>query len=204
MLPLWPVDAGQLPGWIMQRGKQTGVILTPDAAKLLAEQVEGNLLAAAQEIEKLALLQTSGIINASTIEDTVTDNARFDIFGLVDAALSGDAQRCIRILTHLQAEGSEPILVLWALAREIRTLMAISRESAGTSLASLFGKYRIWEKRQRGVRQFLQKHPLASCRKLLLMCSKIDQIAKGAKRGNVWDALQLLALQMAGNDILTV
>jgi DNA polymerase III subunit delta len=203
MLPLWPIAAPQLPGWIMQRAKKAGLTLTPDAANLLALQVEGNLLAAAQEIEKLLLLDTGSVIDVDTITSAVTDSARFDIFNLVDSALLGNGERSLRILQHLQAEAAEPVLVLWALARELRTLAELQKHlQKGATLGTLFSKYRIWEKRQANVRHFLRQHPLAVCRNMLAECSRIDRIIKGAVKGNTWDALQQLTLKMAGNVII--
>jgi DNA polymerase-3 subunit delta len=200
---VWPITIEQLAPWIMQRAKKIGLSILPDAAKLLAEQVEGNLLAAGQEIEKLGLLQTTGVIDVNTIEQAVTDNARFDIFNLVECALSGNGQRSIRILENLQAEGVEPVLVLWALARELRTMADLSRQvQQGANLSTLFGKYRIWEKRQNGVRQFLRQHNARSCWDLLSRSAKIDRIIKGGERGNVWLELSQLALNMSGNVII--
>jgi DNA polymerase-3 subunit delta len=204
-LPLWPIAPAQLPGWIMQRAKKAGLTLTTDAAKLLAGQIEGNLLAAAQEIEKLLLLEVSGVIDVDMITTAVTDSARFDIFNLVDSALLGEGQRSLHILKHLQAEGTEPVLVLWALARELRTLTDLQKQaSQGKPLGSLFSKYRIWEKRQANVRHFLRQHPLARCHAMLSECSQIDRTIKGARKGNTWDALQQLTLRMAGSDIIKV
>jgi len=202
-LQIWPIPLEQLPAWIMQRGKKSGLNLTLDAAKFLADQVEGNLLAAAQEIEKFGLLQISGTLDQTTLAKIVTDNSRFDIFSLVECALSGDSQRCLRILDNLRAEDTEPVLILWALSRELRTLAEISKQAKqGVALSSLFAKYRIWEKRQPKVKRFLQQHQPAACLKMLADAAKIDRTIKGAGEGNVWDAFQKLTLQMAGNAIL--
>jgi DNA polymerase III subunit delta len=202
-LPIWPIPAAQLPAWIIQRAKKTGLTITNDAAKLLAQQVEGNLLAAAQEIDKLLLLDTQNIIDVNTITSAVTDSSRFDIFTLVDCALIGNATRALHILKNLQAEADEPVLVLWALARELRTLASLHKQlQQGANLASLFSKYRIFEKRQPNVRHFLRQHTHATCKELLSACARIDRMIKGAAPGNVWDALQQLALHMAGSVII--
>jgi DNA polymerase-3 subunit delta len=203
MVPIWPIVGPQLPGWIMQRAKKAGLTLTSDAANLLALQIEGNLLAAAQEIEKLLLLDHAGVIDVDTIISAVTDSARFDIFNLVDSALLGNGERSLRILQHLQAEAAEPVLVLWALARELRTLAELQKHlQKGAALGTLFSKFRIWEKRQANVRHFLRQHSLAVCRNMLAECAHIDRIIKGAVKGNTWNALQQLTLKMAGNDII--
>jgi DNA polymerase-3 subunit delta len=202
-IPIWPIAIEQLPQWIMLRAKKSSLSMTLDAAKRLAELVEGNLLAAAQEIEKLGLLQNTGTIDVATVEQAVTDNARFDIFTLVECALSGNTQRSIRILENLQAEDAEPLLVLWALTREVRTLAEIAQQAKqGVALGSLFSKYRIWEKRQPSVRRFLQQHSPNSCWGLLSQSAQIDRLIKGARSGNIWSELQQLTLRIAGTAII--
>ena len=197
VIAIWPIPIDQLPQWIMQRAKKIKLNITKPAAEILATQVEGNLLAAAQEIEKLALLQTGDIIDAKTIENTVTDNAHFDIFTLVDCALSGNHKRSLRILENLCAEDTEPVLVLWALTREIRMLADIAKQTKqGHPLSSLFAKFRIWEKRQPSVRAFLQRQSQQTCWGLLAQAAQIDRMIKGAEKGNVWDSLQRLVLSL--------
>jgi len=206
-LPIWPIASEQLPTWINQRAKKLGLALTPDATKLLADHVEGNLLAAAQELEKLCLLKlpSNKTIDAAIIENAATDNAHFDIFGLVECALSGNSKRCVRILDILKAEDTEPPLLLWALTRELRTLADIAKQmKAGIAMGTLFSKFRIWEKRQPSVRRFLQQHSVISCWELLSQAAKIDRLIKGGSKGNVWCALQQLTLQMAGNAIIKI
>jgi DNA polymerase-3 subunit delta len=208
VIQIWAVGLDQLPNWIMQRAKKSALTLTPDAAKLIADQVEGNLLAAAQEIEKLVLLQSGTqdapiTLDAAAIAKIISDNARFDIFSLVECALAGNGSRSLRILDNLQAEGVEPVLVLWALAREVRTLAELARQTRqGVQLGVLFSQFRIWEKRQPGVRRFLQQNTQRGCWKLLLESAKIDRIIKGAAMGKVWNELKQLALKIAGNDII--
>ena len=203
VLQIWPLPIEQLPQWISQRAKKAGMTFTKEAAQLLAEQVEGNLLAAAQEIEKLGLLNHKGVIDHHAIDAAVTDNARFDIFSLVECALSGNTRRSLRILENLRAEDSEPILILWALAREVRTMASMARQmQQGASLNPLFSQYRIWEKRKAGVRHFLQQHKYADCLWMLSQSAKIDSIIKGNSPGNVWDELERLTLKITGNGIL--
>ena len=197
VIQIWPIAVEQLPQWIIQRANKANFSLTTQAANWLATLVEGNLLAAAQEIEKLALLQPGGTLDQQTIEDAVTDHARFDIFTLVDCVLSGNCKRSLRILDNLRAEDTEPVLILWALTREIRTLADMAKQvKTGTPLSSLFGKFRIWEKRQPAVRAFLQRHQQSACWALLLDAASIDSIIKGADAGNVWDKLQNLVVKI--------
>lgn len=205
VMPIWPINPDQLPQWIISRAKKLNLTITKEAAERLAAEVEGNLLAASQEIEKLSLLQPAGTISPDTIETAVTDNARFDIFNLVDSALQGNSKRSIRILETLAAEDTEPTLVLWALTRELRTLSEIQKKlKQGISLSNLFSQYRIWEKRQPATRAFLQRHPLQSCWDLLIIAAKIDRIIKGVESGNVWDELQDLVIKMARRPPLAI
>ena len=197
ILPIWPVPAEQLPQWIMQRAKKINLQLTLPAAERLATLVEGNLLAAAQEIEKLSLLYPDKILDHQAIENAVMDNARFDIFNLVDSALLGDRARCLRILHNLAEEGIEPTLILWALTRELRVLADIQKQlQQGIALPTLLNKARIWEKRQAGCRAFLQRHTQRSCWKLLICAAKLDRVIKGVERGNMWDELEALIIQL--------
>lgn len=202
VIQIWPITAEQLPQWIKQRAQKFGLIgMTKDAADLLAAHVEGNLLAAAQEIEKLSLLQSTAAIDKETIENFLADNARFDIFHLVESALLGNNKRCLRILDHLKAEDTEPPIVLWALTRELRMLADMAKQTKqGVALASLFSQFRIWEKRQSGVRHFLQRHSQENCWDFLSQAAKIDRIIKGSDAGNIWDELQILTLGVCYNN----
>lgn len=197
VMPIWPISAEQLPQWILQRARKTHLQLTPQAAERLAALVEGNLLAAAQEIEKLSLLYPNQVLDHQTIENAVMDNARFDIFNLADSALLGNGLRCIRILKNLNDEGIEPTLVLWALTREIRVLADMQKQlQQGGSLPSLFAKARIWEKRQAGFRAFLQRNKSRNCSDLLINAAKIDRMIKGIEIGDVWNELESFIIQM--------
>ena len=122
---VWPLNAREFNGWVQQRMRQRGLDATPEAVALLADRVEGNLLACMQEIDKLYLLQDGGVVDADAIMSLVGDNARYDVYGLVDSALSGDGSRSVRILQGLCAEGLAPQVVVWALARELRQLAAM-------------------------------------------------------------------------------
>lgn len=197
IIQIWPIASDQLPQWIMQRATQANFTMTKEAASWLAAQVEGNMFAAAQEIEKLSLLQAGGTLDHLTIENAVTDHARFDIFTLVDSALSANKKRCLRILQNLAAEDTEPVLVLWALTRELRTMADLSRQKQqGIALSNIFSKYRIWEKRQPAVRAFLQRHSEKDCWKMLEKAAEIDRIIKGVEPGNVWNQLQNFVIQI--------
>jgi len=122
-LPVWPVEVARLPQWLRSRARAAKIALSEEAVAMLAERCEGNLLAAQQEIDKLALLSTSGTtVGVAEVAASSTDSARFDIFQLAEAVRGADCARALRILGGLQAEGGEPPLVLWALLRELRSL----------------------------------------------------------------------------------
>jgi DNA polymerase-3 subunit delta len=198
-LQVWPVEPRALPGWVQQRMRARGMQATPESAQLLAERVEGNLLAAAQEVEKLRLLYGEGAIGVEQVEEGVADSARYDIFELVDTALLGDAARTSRVIEGLRAEGVEPILVLWALLRECRTLAAMAEELAsGGNVEAVMGRHRVWDKRKGPVRAALQRHNLKRWLQLLRRGGRIDRMIKGSEPGNPWDELLQLALLMAG------
>lgn len=191
MIPIWPISLQQLPAWIIQRAKKLELTITTSAANLLAARVEGNLLAAAQELEKLRLLQNTNALTDAVIENTVTDHAHFDLFALVDSALAGDRSRSLRILSHLRSSDVEPILVLWALTRELRIQCDILKQmQEGASLSNLFPKFRIFEKRQPSVRAFLQRQKIDTCWKRLQEAAHIDRMLKGAELGNPWVELE--------------
>jgi DNA polymerase-3 subunit delta len=201
VITIWPITPDQMPAWIMQRAKKINLTINKQDAEWLASQLEGHLLAASQEIEKLALLQPHGTLNNETIQAAVTDNARFDIFSLVDSALLGKTNRTLRILQNLTDEDIEPTLVLWALTRELRTLTELQKKIAeGHSLTSLFTSFRIWEKRQPNVKAALQRHKQSDFWDLLIHAAKIDRIIKGAEIGNIWDELQILAIKLSNKN----
>lgn len=199
VIQVWPVELKQLPGWIAQRMRGKEMQPTAEAVTLLAERVEGNLLAAAQEIEKLFLLHGPGAIDASTVSEAVVDSSRFDVYDLVDTALRGDAPRAARILGGLRGEGIDPVLVLWALAREIRSLAVMAHEvQTGAAVEQAMASHRVWDTRKPLVRQGLQRHKASTWQTLLRQAGQIDRIIKGARPGDAWDELLQLALAMAG------
>jgi len=205
-ITVWPLDADRLPGWIGQRLRQAG--LQPDAAavELLAQRVEGNLLAAAQEIEKLQLLH-SGALSVEDVEDAVTDTARFDVYRLVDTALAGDAAQVRRMLSRLQEEGLEPVLVLWVITRELRGLANMAMSCAGAKsgppdaakVDQVMTQMRVWQKRKPLIKKALMRTGPRKWQALLCNAAHADQVIKGQATGNVWDELLQLCLSLAGH-----
>jgi DNA polymerase-3 subunit delta len=196
-LQVWPVEAPEMPRWLDQRLRSRGLQPESEASRIIAERVEGNLLAAAQEVDKLVLLIGSGPLSAEQAEAAVADSARFDVFGLVDAALEGDAPRLTRMLDGLRGEGVEPILVLWALTRELRSLAEMAAKiEGGKGLDGVLGQ--VWGKRKGPVKAGLQRHNKVRWQQMLRRAARLDRVIKGAAPGNAWDELLQLTLLMAG------
>jgi len=200
-IQIWPIDAQQLPQWIRQRLSQAGLAANQEAVELIAARVEGNLLAAAQEIEKLKLLAEGGQVDVSTVQAAVADSARFDVFGLIDAALNGEAAHALRMLEGLRGEGIETPVILWALARELRLLANLAQQySQGVPLEKAFAAARppVWDKRRPLISKALQRHSAARWNQLLMDAQRIDAQIKGQAAGDPWSGLSRLALLIAG------
>lgn len=188
----WPVEIGRLPQWIVARAARHGLAIDPDGAQLLAERVEGNLLAAHQEIEKLALL-SSGRVTAEEVQAAVANSARYDVFQLGEAALAGDAARSLRILDGLRTEGAEPPLVLWAVCRELRALAAARRDAGAEA-----GYGRQAEKRAALLRQAVARMRGQPLGPLFRAAGRVDREVKGVARGDPWTSLTSLVAALAG------
>lgn len=197
----WPLDAAQLPRWIQDRMAAAGLAADRDAAQLLADRVEGNLLAAAQEIDKLALLIDSRRADAEAVRNAVADSARFDIFQLTDTALAADAVRSLRMLDSLRTEGVEAVLIAWALAKEIRALAEMAFKVAGGQSPERVSA-NVWpKKRQPVVARALQRIPVKAWERLLLEVALIDRQVKGMRRGDAWQSLERLVAALAGKPL---
>lgn len=198
----YPLEARQLPEWLERRARARGLQLTPEALALLAARVEGNLLAGAQELDKLWLLHGATPIDAECLLDAVGDSARYSIYDFTDAALEGDAARVLRIAAVLQAEGEATVLVLWALARELRLLAQAATDiGRGAPVDAALGRLKVWEKRKPLLRRALGRHDTVKLRRLLAQAARIDRCIKGSEAGSVWDDLLELALRLAGCDL---
>lgn len=195
VIQCWPVNAEQLPAWINNRLQSKGIVADREAVQLLADRVEGNLLAAAQEVDKLFLLHGAGKLNFEQTASAVADSARYNIYDLVDSVLVGDVVRTARIIGGLKNEGIEPVLMLWALSREVRMLAQISE--ANTSADAVMAKLRVWENRKALIRKALSRHSSVRWKGFLKRCAKIDKVIKGVEQGRVWDELLMLSTQIA-------
>jgi len=172
-----------------------GIVADREAVQLLADRVEGNLLAAAQEVDKLFLLHGAGKLNFEQTASAVADSARYNIYDLVDSALVGDVARTARIIGGLKNEGVEPVLMLWALSREVRMLAQISESKISPD--AVMAKLRVWENRKALIRKALSRHSSVRWKLFLKRCAKIDKVIKGVESGRVWDELLMLSTQIA-------
>jgi DNA polymerase III subunit delta len=193
-IPIWPVDAAALPGWLTSRARTLGVAMEPDAAELIADRVEGNLLAAKQELDKLALLAGEVPISAQLVQSSVGDSARYDVFQLAEAAVAGDAQRALRVLLGLKSEGIEPTLILWALVRELRGLWQARERSRLRSQSPGAG----WSQAAKPSARALSRTSTMPLARLLRQAAQTDRIIKGLARGDAWTAIIGLTGSMAG------
>jgi len=199
VVSIYPLDALQWPAWIRARLQAKGLKPGPGVVDLLAHLMEGNLLACAQEIDKLGMLLGSGEIGLDDIEGNLSDNARFNVFALADASLRGEATAVDRILASLRGEGVEPVLILWALARETRELAQMARLiAAGQPAARVMEMRRVWAKRKPLVSAALKRLSLDACQGLLQRAARVDRILKGRGAGDIWQELQCLALGLCG------
>ncbi|CAL7962588.1 DNA polymerase III subunit delta [Gammaproteobacteria bacterium] len=181
ILPVWPIDAAQMPLWIDKRLKQAGLKTDGLGIKLLVDHAAGNLLAAMQEIEKLRLLYGSGNLTTEQIVSVITDNARFNVFNLLDTALAGKTAIVVRMLHNLKTTGVEPTIILWAIVRELRSLIDINfAMQQGASAEQALTKNNVWSNRKALVKKALSRHDLASLQSLLKQAAQVDYIIKGA------------------------
>jgi len=186
-LPIWPVGLRELPGWIANRMRTAGLQPDREAVAMIADRVEGNLLAAQQEIEKLRLILGEGPVSAAAVDEAVANSSRYDVYKLTDAALAGDARRSVKILSGLRAEGVEPVIVMWALTRELRTLATLDDAvRQGADLGGAMQKSGVWRNRQGLVRSCISRHQPGDFHRMLKATGRADAAAKGQRYGNPW------------------
>ncbi len=196
---LKPPPREQLPQWLLSRLGRLGLSAEDEALELLAARVEGNLLAAKQEIDKLALLAGGGTLSAAAIRESVADGARFDVFQLAEAALSGDVARTVRVLHGLQREGESEVLVLWSLARDVLTLAdVVARMQQGRSAEAAMADAGVWRSRLEYFRRAVRGRSASDVHRLVRRVALADRIVKGVRPGEPWKALFEVALDLSG------
>lgn len=196
VMQAWPVTARELPVWIGVRMESRNLTPVGRSAEILAELVQGNLYAAAQEIEKLSLLYSAGsVVDEQQVIDAVSDSSRFKLFDLADAVWEGRSAQVTRVLDGLREEGVEPILVLWLVTRELRNLLQQSRAGGGAKLPYL-------PPRQKALLDTAaRRKPHGDWQSLLKQTARLDRCLKGLSPGNPWFLLQQLCLNMAGRPL---
>lgn len=195
---VYPLDPENLPRWLAGRMKQAGLSFNAEAVELLAARVEGNLLAAQQEINKLVLLADGREVTGDLVRQVVADGARYDVFQLADAAMAQDTARAVRILNGLRREGVAPALTMWALAREASLLANIwARVQQGTPVGRAMQEARVFNSRQDTVSRAVSQHTERSVRRMTTKAGLTDRIVKGASPGQPWNAMLELVLAIA-------
>lgn len=198
LVQVWPIDRRELPAWIAARMRAAGLQPDGDAVRLIADRVEGNLLAAQQEIEKLRLLLGAGSVTAEHVNRAVADSSRFDVYKLTDAAVAGDVRRALRILGGVREEGVDPVVVCWALTREVRVLARLADNiAAGSDLGAAMQKCGVWRNRQGLVRNCVGRHAGADFYRLLQALRQADAAAKGQRFGDPWQLATEIVLLLA-------
>lgn len=197
---LIPPNLAELPAWIAGRLRRQQQKTGNDALRFIAERVEGNLLAAHQEIQKLALLYPEGELSLQQIQEAVLNVARYDLDGLREALLSGDVARLTRTLDGLQQEGEAPPLVLWAMTEEVRALAQVKAgQKQGQPVDALLKEARVWGARQSLFKRALPRIKESTANAALEDAARIDRMIKGIGGGDGWTEFLRLGLGLAGH-----
>ena len=197
LVEIWPVKPNQLPQWIRGRMTAAGLDPDPEAVAMLADLVEGNLLAAQQEIDKLALLKPGERVGAEDVTRAVANSARFDAFRLVECALQGQLGECLRVASGLQRTGVAIQAVSGALYRELTMADTVrAAVSSGESESAVFGKLRIWQSRQGPMRQLLRRLNETALGESFRALALIDRQSKGRAGGDPWQTLDRLMVHL--------
>jgi DNA polymerase-3 subunit delta len=210
VLPIWPIKPHEMSDWLIKRLRSRGLQASPQAVQRLLDRIEGNLPAAAQEVDKLALLLAAKVdaggpagrnivaIDVATMETMVADSSRFDVFRLIETALAGDAARAVRMLKGLRGEGEQVPGLLPMIAREIVSVATLARVAAGGgNVMNAMREARIWETKQALYRRAVDRHPATRWEQFVGECGRIDRIAKGRESGDAWLALERLLVAIA-------
>jgi DNA polymerase-3 subunit delta len=202
VVKLTPPNLAELPAWIAGRLQRQRQSTGREGLLFIAERVEGNLIAAHQEILKLGLLYPQRELSFGEIRDAVLNVARYDIDGLRESLLSGDVARLSRTLEGLRQEGEAPPLVLWAMTEEVRALaQARAGLAEGRPLDLIMKEARVWGARQPPFRKAVQRIGADQARAALRLAARIDRLIKGIGPGDVWDEFLRLGLLLSGRPV---
>lgn len=195
----WPVPVEKLSIWLKQRFKARDMDADNEVLAYISQHVEGNLLAADQEIEKLYLLLGPGKITYADVAEAVTSQSRYSVFELVDMLLTGNMKRVIKIVSGLKAEGVVPVVVNWALTKDIRLLAQAAQDRSSAEF--LLKRSGVWQTRMGLFKACLSRHNGRSLQMMLKRCAYIDAASKGVVDANVWDEIETLCVRLAGRTI---
>ncbi len=185
---VWPLEGARMGSWLKARARALGLELQSDALELLSARTEGNLLAAQQELSKLALLGVQGAVGAEAVLAAVADNARFEVYQLGEALLNGDVARALRMLAGLRGEGTEATLVLWALTKAVRDIWNAHTGAANRAPA--------WQRQAAALAQAQRRAARLPFRGLIRRAARVDRMIKGRLGGDPWDEMALLAAEL--------
>jgi len=203
LIQIWPIGRDNLGSWLEQRLLREGIQADAEAVQLLVDKVEGNLLAAVQEIEKLKLLASENAegpirLDAKTVMQVVADSSRYNVYQLVDCALLGDVARAQKMLEGLRSEGIYPLVILAAICRELRSLLPmLEKKQQGQGVNAIIQSARVWFNRKQAVSAALSRLDTATIWRLLDHSRLIDQSIKGMHQANPWDELSALLLRLS-------
>ncbi|MCG6954043.1 MAG: DNA polymerase III subunit delta [Betaproteobacteria bacterium] len=198
VIDVFPIERARLPAWIGARLARQGQRAASEVLEFIAERVEGNLLAAHQEIQKLALLAPRGTLSLEAVRESVTNVARYDAFDASTALLAGDTARYARVIAGLHNEGEAPTLVLWAIAEDLRALARVQDGvRAGRPLDQLLRENRVWGARQAALRAGLHRVARRSIEQAIRRAAEIDRAIKGVAKTDPWEGFIRLGLELA-------
>lgn len=205
VVQVWPVENAKLPIWIRQRVKARNKSIARDAAQLIADSIEGNMLAAAQEIDKLCLLTEGHEITVNDVMSAITECTRFDVFALIECAYTTDVKHLLRMLRSLRNEGLDVMAVYGALMWDYRRLCTLAHHfSCGIALNKLFIENRIWgEGRKRAIAAMVRRYPPAKLHALLQQANALEKMIKSADRDVAWDNILTLLLAFSGHRVIS-
>ncbi len=199
LVQIWPVELPRLPAWIAERLGRHGLKPEAGVAELIAERVEGNLLAAHQEVEKLALLHPEGTLSLDAVMDAVVDSARYDVLQLGEVAMRGQAARALRIFRGLRQEGIDLTLVLWGVNKDLQWLARVEYlVRGGQDPDAAMAAEHVWRPRQAAMRLALARFKGTAIAGLLTDAARVDRAIKGALRRDPWTEMEALVARLAG------
>lgn len=200
-VPVWPIDAGKFQGWLQQRASSQGLSLTQPALTLLTERLEGNLLAASQELSRLALVADGNTIDEETVEQSVQDSSRFNGFELVAELLAGRASHACKVIGVLQQEGENPLGLLAALTRDLGLIMELRIAARkGENTTAFLKKRGVFQpQRARIIEQAARRLAPPQLHKALSLCSQVDRSAKGFDGLSPWHHLRDISALLANH-----